>query len=91
MMLARFLFRTKSEPRNIGPMMQRLGIEASNDLIYNGGRAFHSAMRACLSCGRTQDCKAWLDAQPESVDAAPSFCPNAARFQGMRTRGPRQH
>lgn len=88
-MLARLFFRIKAEPQNIGAMMQRLGIEVSNDLIYNGGRTFHNAMRACLACSRTADCKAWLDAQPESVEAAPSFCPNAARFQAMRTRGPR--
>lgn len=90
-MLARFLFRTKAEPQNIGEMMHRLGIEASNDMIYNGGRTFHNATRACLACSRTGDCKAWLDKQPESVEAAPSFCPNATRFQAMRIRGPRAH
>jgi hypothetical protein len=87
MMLARLLFRTKAKPQNIGAMMQRLGIEASNDLVYNGGHTFDKAMRACLACSRTGDCRAWLDAQPESVEAAPSFCPNAARFQAMRICG----
>lgn len=90
-MLARLLFRTKAEPQNMGAMMQRLGIEAANDLIYNGGRTFHDAARACLACRRIGDCRAWLDAQPESVDAAPSFCPNAARFQAMRTRDRQPH
>lgn len=90
-MLARLFFRIKAEPQNIGAMMQRLGIEVSNDLIYNGGRTFYNATRACLTCNRTDDCKAWLDAQRESAEAAPSFCPNAERFQAMRARSTRQH
>lgn len=90
-MLARLFFRSRAEPQNIGAMMQRLGIEASNDLIYNGGRTLHNAARACSACSRTAECRAWLDAQPESVEAAPSFCPNAARFQAMRSCGSRPH
>lgn len=83
-MLARLLFEEEVQGQNLGPMMRRLRVDPSRDFAYNDGRTFRAAMKTCHKCWWTEDCKAWLKANPGTVDAAPVFCPNSIRFQSMR-------
>lgn len=83
-MLKRLLFRTQEEPLNIGEMMRRLDIDPCNDRLFNGGRAYNDARRACRVCHNVEDCTAWLAANTKVVEAAPPFCPNQTKLQVMR-------
>jgi hypothetical protein len=82
-MLAGFFARQEQRARNMGEMVRRLGIEPSA-AMFDGGGMLEAAARSCSMCRSVEACTAWLEAYPESIDAAPPFCPNAARFQTMR-------
>src|SRR5688500_9698402 len=83
-MLARAFHRSDGQAPNFGKMIRRLGIEPAPDLKYDNRRDFHAALRRCVVCRRVDACSSWLDANTGSVEAAPSFCPNAIQFQSMR-------
>lgn len=83
-MLGYFSFRSKVTRQNFSEMIRRLGIEPCNDIVFNCGRTFNPAVRACRACRRAEDCSAWLNANTEALDAAPAFCPNRVKFQMMR-------
>lgn len=82
-MLAGFFARQEQRARNMGEMVRRLGIEPPV-ATFDAGRMLETAARSCWMCRSVDACTAWLEAHPESIDAAPPFCPNAARFQAMR-------
>ncbi|WP_425523168.1 DUF6455 family protein [Microvirga splendida] len=48
---------------------------------FEGG--FPTACRRCLACPIATDCQRWLEGG--GADAAPSFCPNAAFLNRVRT------
>jgi hypothetical protein len=80
-MLAGFVARQEQRARNMGEMVRRLGIGSTT---FDGGRMLEAAARSCSACRGVEECTAWLEAHADSIDAAPPFCPNAARFQVMR-------
>ena len=82
-MLAGFVARQEQRARNMGEMVRRLGIEPST-ATFDGGRTLEAVVRSCSMCRSVDECTAWLEAHAQSIDAAPPFCPNAARFQAMR-------
>jgi hypothetical protein len=69
----------------MGEMIARLGIEPSSQDFDDGGHLLGEAVRSCYACLRGEECRAWLRARPELIEAAPGFCPNAVRFQAMRS------
>lgn len=56
----------------------RLGIDMATAVRVDGGAAIHAARDRCFACGRTQDCRVWLDAAKTS--GPPDFCTNAEYF-----------
>jgi hypothetical protein len=68
---------SERQPTCLVEMMQRLGIEPGGGVVPQRGLSYATAMRRCLACQAKEACRAWLDAMPESVPAAPRFCPNA--------------
>jgi hypothetical protein len=83
-MLARSFARFEQRAQNMGEMIARLGIEPSRPGFDDGGLILGEAARSCWGCRSGEECRAWLDARVGSLEAAPSFCPNAVRFQTMR-------
>jgi hypothetical protein len=83
-MLAGSFARLEQRARNIGEMVARLGIEPARPGFDDRGKEFGEAARNCWACRHGEECRAWLEARSGSLEAAPSFCPNAVRFQGMR-------
>lgn len=66
-----------------GRMMERVGADpgaAARDQFEGG---FAAACRRCLACPSATDCQRWLEGG--GADAAPSFCPNAAFLDRVRT------
>jgi hypothetical protein len=80
------LARLEQQSRNLREMIARLGIEPLRPAVGDGGREFAEVARSCWACRRGMGCRVWLDARTGPLEAAPSFCPNAARFQAMRER-----
>jgi hypothetical protein len=83
-MLAGSFARLEQRARNMGAMMARLGVEPLRPGFDDGGRILGEVARSCWACGRGEECRAWLAARSGPLEAAPSFCPNAVRFQTMR-------
>ncbi|MDN2565498.1 DUF6455 family protein [Aquibium sp. A9E412] len=77
--------RIEDHARKMGAMMERCGVDAAmlaNDRL---GLTLAQASRACLACRAEAACTDWLAASAgTTVDAAPDFCPNAARFDFLR-------
>lgn len=82
-MFAEAFARLDQRARNMGEMMQRLGIEPIWPSIDDGGKTLGAAARSCWACGAGEECRAWLDAHPGALDAPPPFCPNSVRFRMM--------
>ena len=80
-MFARSLARREPRARNMGEMIDRLGVEPGQSI--DGGRILRSMAQSCLACRAGEECRDWLDARTGSLKAAPAFCPNADRFQEM--------
>jgi hypothetical protein len=83
-MLAGYFARLEQRARNMGEMISRLDVESSRSRFGDDGRALGEAARNCWGCRHGEECRAWLDARSGSLEAAPSFCPNATRFEAMR-------
>jgi hypothetical protein len=76
--------RLEQRARNMGEMVARLGLEPTRPGFDDGGHELGEAARNCWGCRQGAECRTWLDARTGPIEAAPSFCPNAVRFQGMR-------
>jgi hypothetical protein len=77
------LIRRTLRARNMGEMIRRLGIEPVFHAI-DGGRGLREVAESCVACRSGEECRDWLATHSGSLEAAPSFCPNAVRFQRMR-------
>ncbi len=68
---------SKRQPTHLAEMMERLGIEPGGGALPQFSLSYATAFRRCLACSAKEACRAWLDAMPQSMPAAPRFCPNA--------------
>lgn len=68
---------SERQPTHLAEMMQRLGIDPSGGVLPQFSLSYATALRRCMVCSAKQACRAWLDAMPKSMVAAPRFCPNA--------------
>lgn len=68
---------SKRQPTHLAEMMERLGIEPGGGALPQFSLSYATAFRRCLACSAKEACRAWLDAMPQSMAAAPRFCPNA--------------
>ena len=64
------------QPTYLYEMMQRLGIEPGEGVVPRLSMAYMTAFHRCQTCPVKEACREWLDSIPQSVAAAPSFCPN---------------
>lgn len=61
----------------MGAMMQRLDLDIAGVAGDGSGMALESAIRSCLACRNSDECKHWLESGSGSE---PDFCPNASFF-----------
>ena len=83
-MLAEVITRAERHARNMGQMAQRLGFGRAAASPHQLGEVLAAAARTCLWCKHGEICSEWLADNPGPISAAPSFCPNAKRFQLLR-------
>lgn len=69
----------------MGDMLQVTGAMTALEHGLCGDSELQSAVIRCLNCQNEDCCKAWL-AKAEHGAQPPSFCPNAALFDGLRPR-----
>ena len=67
-------------------MMDRLGLSPVGAGRITLGIPLRMAFRNCHSCGRSEDCQAWLSRHQTAIEA-PDFCPNASFFRRIRATG----
>ncbi|MDJ1158206.1 DUF6455 family protein [Chelatococcus sp. SYSU_G07232] len=81
----------KRQARQMGMMLDRLGIDAVVAAQRGLGTLFARASRNCLSCPVSDKCRAWLADPAADTTQPPAFCPNARLFgewQRARLRRP---
>ncbi len=65
--------RVERRARRLERVMERAEVDVHALVLDRLGATYAEAFRACLSCGETARCRAWVDHD----DGAPaSFCPN---------------
>ena len=64
-------------------MMERLDVDPLALVRLSQGEAYAAARRQCLTCGTSDKCLRWLEAEhlPGTV---PEFCPNLRIFAACR-------
>jgi hypothetical protein len=76
-----FFERMDRKMTSMRTMMDKVGVNVDTFAMQRRGLDLAEAARACAFCGAAQTCAKWLERAPDHVDHAPSFCPNAARFE----------
>jgi hypothetical protein len=76
-----FFERMDRKMASMGVMMEKVGVDLDSFALQRRGLDLAEAARACAFCGAGQTCAKWLQDAPEHVEQAPSFCPNAGRFE----------
>lgn len=61
----------------MGAMMQRMDLDMAGVAADGSGISLEAAIRSCLACGNSDECKHWLES---GSDTQPNFCPNASFF-----------
>lgn len=83
--MTNFLSRLELHSKLMGQMMERCGVSPVEMAQDHFGATLAAAARACMSCGRTDSCRRWLEATADGVEQIPpSFCPNARRFEAQK-------
>ena len=72
----------------ISEMMQRLGIDPGEGAVPRLSLIYTTAFHRCESCPAKQACREWLGSMPQSVAAAPRFCPNDDLLFELRINQP---
>lgn len=65
-------------------MMTRLGVDVEKAAFVALGTQLSNAARTCAFCRYAPECRAWLDRGGPGEDWR-TFCPNASRFERLRT------
>ncbi len=63
-------------------VMKALGVKLPRRVDGAAQEVIRETLIACVTCGRAQDCRAWLGTV-EAAAEAPAFCPNRERFEAM--------
>lgn len=65
-------------------MLRRQGDDVARMALASGDRGFAVALRQCIRCSHTAQCRAWLcSGAREGYD---TFCPNAGYLHRMKVR-----
>ena len=75
---------------NMAAMTERLGLSTTPAAWPSSASRLAFAIDVCQRCDATQVCRDWLLRAPQSIKAAPAFCPNAAEFardKAVKERG----
>ncbi|WP_029008409.1 DUF6455 family protein [Azospirillum halopraeferens] len=70
-------------------MARRLEVDLPAACTNGGAERYGAMARACLVCGATETCRAWL-AEGRADGRHRRFCPNAERFEILRTYADRE-
>jgi hypothetical protein len=69
----------------VNRMSETLGVDLADEMLR--GRLppedLRTVVLTCMGCSAPGACAEWLDAHPEGSDAAPGYCRNKARLEGM--------
>ena len=70
--------------QNMCEMLSKLGLDV--ETLAHGRLAsdLRAAVTTCQACKADENCQEWLMRAPESIDHAPTFCPNAELFASVR-------
>jgi len=71
----------QTEPVMIYTLLRRQGDQVARAAIAAESRDFRLAVKRCLHCVATAQCRAWLDAGGR--DGFDAFCPNAGYVEGI--------
>jgi hypothetical protein len=80
---------SQRQPIYIVEMMERLGIEPGGGAVPRLALSYATALQRCEACQSKQACRDWLDRMPQSVVAAPRFCPSADILFELQVGQPR--
>jgi hypothetical protein len=64
--------------------MDRIGLDPLALVQLDRGRSFAEAVRRCLVCGNSSECRRWLETEKRPTDSPPPFCANAIDFRRAR-------
>ena len=72
--------RVERQATRMHEIMERLDVDAAALARADKGDAYLQARTRCLTCGTSDQCLRWLDANPAPA-RAPDFCPNLRVFE----------
>src|SRR5262245_23265422 len=75
--------RVERQATRMHEMMDQLNVDAAALARADRGDVYAEARARCLTCGTSDKCLRWLDAQPASKEQ-PTFCPNRRLFERYR-------
>jgi len=80
--LSKLKMRVDRQTRLMNHMIRHLGVDAARLADDAFGSTLGATSRACLFCGHSVACEAWLTSET-TAGTPPDFCPNARTFRRL--------